>query len=313
MLEFRHPVGLVLTGGAAHGAWQTGFLQTFIKSGFKADLVLGVSAGSLTGAAYFVDRMDEICDRWRNVSDAQVLTFAPSINPPALFSARGIYESVEYTHDDERCKQVGRCEFVVMTIQRETGQHHYAHFQPWEGGRWDGPLTTQLVASCAIPYLFPPVPFEVKGQATQLIDGGAYALSKVSFEVFKNCKDLFIIDCSGDLSGLWDRGMLKRFWPQRFQSNRNFVPEGIESLMERPSCPRIHRFRPQMPLEGSWLAFESELCEKALLQGFEEAEAALSDPSYGLVHEGHKPKPPNERESHLAHPFPGHDGASPIL
>jgi NTE family protein len=45
-------VGLVLSGGAIRGAAHLGVLQVFEEAGIRPDLVVGVSAGSVTGGLY---------------------------------------------------------------------------------------------------------------------------------------------------------------------------------------------------------------------------------------------------------------------
>ena len=41
---------LLLSGGGAFGALQVGMLRPFIESGFKPDIIVGVSAGALNGS-----------------------------------------------------------------------------------------------------------------------------------------------------------------------------------------------------------------------------------------------------------------------
>ena len=56
--EFRTPLGLVLVGGGAHGAWQAAVLdQLERKHHLEFDHILCFSIGSLTGTAYLLDRV----------------------------------------------------------------------------------------------------------------------------------------------------------------------------------------------------------------------------------------------------------------
>ena len=45
-------LGLVLEGGGMRGAYTAGCLAWMLENGYKADVVVGISSGSLYGAMY---------------------------------------------------------------------------------------------------------------------------------------------------------------------------------------------------------------------------------------------------------------------
>ncbi len=66
-------LGLVLEGGGMRGAYTAGVLAWMLENGYEADVVIGISSGSLYGAMYALNRPDimkkisiEKAASWRN-------------------------------------------------------------------------------------------------------------------------------------------------------------------------------------------------------------------------------------------------------
>lgn len=277
-MEFRRPLGLVLPGAAAHGAWQTGVLDTISRRhGIEFDAVLGVSAGSLTGVAYALDRMDEICERWRNIDSHRIMRWRPRVSPPSLFAGDSIKEAVKYTEDEERAKERLRVPFTVISVCFDRREHIYARFTPGGEDGWSSPMSKYIVASCSIPCLFPPVKVWLDGERRRLIDGGAQTHGPVSFEALSHCKDIVVLEA--DPQKLYEDKppprTLKVIAPQRCRANPYLVDEGIQSLKGGEAEPRVFVFHPPEPLGASSLKFQSRYVLPWLERGLEDGETLL--------------------------------------
>src|SRR5262245_28916052 len=59
------PVGLVLSGGGAKGAWEAGAAAALVEAGLPIALVAGSSAGALNGAMIAAGRVERLDALWR--------------------------------------------------------------------------------------------------------------------------------------------------------------------------------------------------------------------------------------------------------
>lgn len=280
----RRPLGLALAGGGALGAWQAGALEALTRGGLVFDKVLGFSAGSLTGSAYTFGMQDEILDRWRRADELRIMRLSPRLKPFAFFSGQPVWDGVEPVADDEAMKSRARCELSVMTHRISDGATVYSRFSPRGEKGWDGPLRDKLVASCAIPWVFPPVTIEEKGERVTYIDGGIPGKEWMRFDALKGCKDIVVLEMvrSDELEN--------RSWTPvgyydqlgRITCHRQ-IDSGIESTRAWEESPRIFRLPPSRKLAFSMLDFKSFCCTAAIEQGLEDGRQFLDNPRGVLV------------------------------
>lgn len=275
---FPGPVGLALAGGGSHGAWQAGALGALTAAGLEFEKVVGFSAGALCGAAYALDRQDLLPERWRSISRERVLRFSPRRNPLSLFSEEPLWETVAYAADEARAKQALRRELTVISLRIPQGEYDYARFVP--GGAWDGPLATKLVASCAIPRVFPNVIHRAPGAPPQrLVDGGVPGNGWIRFDVLAGCRSVVALQMTRpDEIGTF------RFWPwSRIDQKAREIcyrqmASGIGSLLEREDPPEVYRLYPSRALEPLQLSFQARACAAAMELGEEDGRGFMSDP-----------------------------------
>ena len=267
----KGPLGLVLTGGGALGAWEAGFLDGLLRGGLRFERVLGYSSGALAGAAHFLGAMPELLDRWHNVSDGRILRFAPCYSPFSLFSGDPLHESVQVAHDDENAKRLAAFDFTVVTVNTELNRPAYHRFAPQ--GAWDGPLAHRLIASSSIPVVFPPV--EINGAIH--IDGGIPTGEALSFQALAGCGTVLIVE----MVQIEERG--RKFWnpwiafeQKGREAALNQVEAGIASLKKLPSPPKILRLAPSKVLEFTMLDFKNACCVPAVDQGLADAKLFLN-------------------------------------
>ena len=173
--------------------------------------------------------------------------------------------------DEERARKNGRCVLHVATLCREDGLPWIATFNPQ--GRWDEPLMEHLLASCAIPGLFPPVSVRSNGAARTLVDGGIVGKEKLSFKCVSHAEEVFILDAtrpddpiSVSLDPLtWINNKGKRRGREQMRS-------GIDSLKAASPPPRIYHFYPSRVLDFCMLSCDTGECRKAFQLGMKDAD-----------------------------------------
>jgi len=158
---------LVLGGGGTYGLVQAAYVQAAYERGFRPDVVVGTSVGSLNGAwvALHPERADELLPIWRDLDRIRVLQLNPLRLAKQLAQRRiSICQNDIVPHLIER--YVGDLRFedtqvpfaAVATSLTRARKHVFD----------SGPLGTAVLASTAIPGVFEPV--EVDGEL--FVDGG---------------------------------------------------------------------------------------------------------------------------------------------
>ena len=163
----------VLGGGGNLGAVQVGMLQALLESGARPDAIIGTSIGALNGAFLAghcdVEGLRELADLWASVRRHDVFP----MNPRSL--TRGVFGHQQYLFESLGLRSLlSRARFgfdrledapitlSVMATDLETGEAVELA---------EGDTITSLLASAAIPGVFPPVGI----QDRVLIDGGVVA------------------------------------------------------------------------------------------------------------------------------------------
>ena len=147
----------VFGGGGVLGATQVGMLRALLTQGVRPDLIVGTSVGAVNGAMLATDPSESTVDRmfelWTSLSRSGV--FADSVVSQVarlaaqrthLHSAMPLRRMLEQHLSVQRIEELPvRFECVAASIERSV-----AHWFT------DGPVIDAVVASCAVPGLFPP-------------------------------------------------------------------------------------------------------------------------------------------------------------
>ncbi|WP_236788850.1 patatin-like phospholipase family protein [Amycolatopsis sp. GM8] len=187
------PVGFVFGGGGSLGAMQVGMLRALDEHGIRADLVAGTSVGSLNGAVLAhepddaVRRLPEI---WSHMTRheafpggvfGQVRTLRHA--KTHLFPNTGLATIIREHLGESTTFDDLKLPFGVVTTDVDTAEPRLIR---------SGELLPTLLASAAIPGIYPPV--EVDGRL--LYDGGLVANVPMRQALSMGARSLVVLDCA---------------------------------------------------------------------------------------------------------------------
>jgi len=164
----RARTAFVLAGGGSLGAVQVGMLKALAGQRIVPDLIVGASVGAINGAYFAAEpnaegliRLERI---WSRLHRADVFPVSPLAGLLALLGRRDHLVTPSVLRSLVESELPGRkleharipCHVVATDVLDGT-----------EVAISSGPLTTALLASAAIPAVFPPVPVDGR----HLMDG----------------------------------------------------------------------------------------------------------------------------------------------
>ncbi len=223
MFGHRTRTAFVLGGGGNLGSIQVGQLKALFERGIVPDVVIGCSVGALNGAAIAddpamtgVERLEQL---WRGLAGKDIF-------PSSSFGSRGPWRFVRNglsAYGDtglrqliswlpfERFEEAKLPFWVVATSLRLGVERWFNH----------GDVTAALLASTALPGVFPPVTID----GEDYIDGGVVNNVPISKAFDLKARKVYVLDV----------GNLER---ERTQPKRPY-----EVLMQAVSIARAHRYR----------------------------------------------------------------------
>ena len=168
--ESQKKTAFVLSGGAALGAIQAGMLRALYERDVAPDLIVGTSVGAVNGV-FIASRpqvpgtADELAGIWRGIGRGDVFPLNPVTGFLGFFGARdhlvpaGSLRGLLEEHLQFERLQGSPIELHVIATDVLSG----AEVRLSRGNALDA-----VMASAAIPGVFPPVPWRDR----ELIDGG---------------------------------------------------------------------------------------------------------------------------------------------
>lgn len=163
------PLAFALSGGGAFGSVHVGMLRALLERGVRPDLVVGTSVGALHGAllaAQLDDAVPIMEQLWRSMDRRKVFggrrTVVRSLLRTRTLSDFSRLEGLIDRHLPVAEFAQFEIPFAAVATDALTGEPDLLD---------SGPIRAALLASAAVPGLFPPV--EVSGRL--YIDGGVSA------------------------------------------------------------------------------------------------------------------------------------------
>ena len=182
----------MLAGGGSRGAVQVGMLDELVRRGIRADRVFGASVGAINGGAYAgnptpdgIKHMEEV---WLGVRGTDIFPRGTFDGPWAYFQKRpavhansGLRQIIEAGLDYENLEDA-TIPIEVVTTSLTDGRE-----------RWltRGPAVEAILASSAIPTMFPPVTID----GDMLVDGGVVNNVPISRALTVGCDRIYVLLC----------------------------------------------------------------------------------------------------------------------
>jgi NTE family protein len=185
------PVGFVFGGGGSLGASQVGMLQALAERHIVPDLVVGSSVGALNGAVTALDpnwAASRLTRAWRHMTRGVLfpgnrLTQAQTLRRTRthLFPNSGLAAVIARFLGAGTSFSDLVLPFGAVTTDIATAQPYLIT---------TGPLLPALLASAAIPAIYPPVDYDGR----QLYDGGVTANVPMRQAIAMGSRSLVVLD-----------------------------------------------------------------------------------------------------------------------
>ena len=228
----------VLSGGGNQGVAQVGMLRALVERGILPDVVVGTSVGALNGAAFAgspgLERVDHLERVWTGLTSESVVpggTLRRAWNllrrDDHLIPDTGMRALIEGTLVPATFEELA-VPLRVVTADLSTGNELVFAA---------GPLRPALLASSALPGIFPPVPHG----GGILVDGAVVNLVPISHALAGPVDRIFVLDVSdprGDRPLRSPLDVVVRAMAisrdQRFDLELQWVPEDVELVVLPP-------------------------------------------------------------------------------
>jgi NTE family protein len=158
----------VMAGGGSLGAVEVGMLQALLEVGERADLVVGASAGAINGAFFAFDPTPSGLDRltaiWCRLRRSDIFPFS-------LANLLGALTGRDHVCGHDGLRRLLERHFLDRAIEHAKVPLHVVASDLESGNEVllsSGPAVEAVLASAAIPGVFPPV--DIGGR--RLVDGG---------------------------------------------------------------------------------------------------------------------------------------------
>jgi NTE family protein len=181
-------VAFVLGGGGVLGASEVGMLQALHAHGVRADLVVGTSVGAINGALHAAapDDTEQIARLWRSMSGSAVFGGSPGERlrhlarlPTALHGNQALRSLLEARLDGLGFADL-QVPFECCAASIERAAEHWFT---------DGPLVEAILASCAVPGLFPPV----RVADEHYLDGGLVNSIPIARAIERGARTVYVL------------------------------------------------------------------------------------------------------------------------
>ena len=190
--EFPRPLAFVLSGGGAIGSAQVGHLLVLRELGIRPDFIVGTSVGAINGAVIAADPADgalQLFDIWASIRREDVFPV------PARHLLSSLRRGVTGVLPVGGLVSLVTGNLGVSTLEQLPVPLHVIATNAVSGALVDlskGGLVEALLASSAVPGLFPPR--SVDGRT--LMDGGLVANVPVAHALDLGARSAIVMDAA---------------------------------------------------------------------------------------------------------------------
>jgi NTE family protein len=212
--RWRSYTAFVLAGGGARGALQVGALRALLEHGESPDVVVGTSIGAWNGACLAlrptIEGVEWLADAWLSTNATRLLLgIDPLLNSPpqavnfgrvlaalrrlaagnpSLYSDTGLRQFIDRFLKDVTFEDMA---IPLRIIAADITSSTRAIFST-------GPVVPAVMASGAIPGVFPPVTIE----GHVYVDGGALDNASIETALMLGARRVFVLDVGYDDAGV---------------------------------------------------------------------------------------------------------------
>lgn len=189
-LEAKGRTAFVLSGGGSLGAVQVGMLQALTEAGIRPDLLIGTSVGAVNAAWIAASpdhngalRLGEI---WRGLRRQDIFPLSP------WSSARGLLGRSNHVISNTSLAEVLRKHLPFERLEQAAVPVHVIATELKTGRAAlmsTGPAIPALLASTAIPGIFPPVTIGRR----EFIDGGVANHTPIAAAIELGASRVFVL------------------------------------------------------------------------------------------------------------------------
>ncbi len=180
----------MLSGGGSLGAVQVGMLQALFKGGVQPDLLIGTSVGAVN-AAWIAARPDyegtlELGEIWRGLRRNDVFPLSP------FTGARGLLGRSNHLISSDNLRSILERHVPYSRIEHAAVSLHIVATELKSGRAAvmsSGPAVPALLASTAIPGVFPPVTIGRR----EYVDGGVANHAPVTVALGLGAQRIYVL------------------------------------------------------------------------------------------------------------------------
>jgi NTE family protein len=185
--EYKPKVGLVLGSGSARGWAHIGVIRALQDAGIEPDIICGTSIGSLVGAAYAADKLDDLEVWVKSLTWKTVVGMLDFTITAGLIKGIRLIDFFRAQFSEMEIPELGK-PFACVATELGTGREVWLR---------EGQVLDAVRASIALPGLFTPI--DRNGRL--LVDGGLVNPVPVSLARAMGADIVIAVDLSSDLMG----------------------------------------------------------------------------------------------------------------
>lgn len=195
---------MVFGGGGTRGAYQVGVMDAMMRAGIVPDVLVGTSAGAINATywAFHPDARsaDGLLDIWLRADRSVVVpplfaAIRQLLRGQHLVSHQGLLRLLQMALRTDQTIEEAAIPLTITATDPEAGRPVRLRY---------GPAIPAVLASTAVPALFPPV---LIGDQ-QLVDGGVVANCDIDGALEKAATDIVAVDIMGAPGPLPGRDVL---------------------------------------------------------------------------------------------------------
>lgn len=290
--------GIFLCGGGALGAWQSGVLRKLIENNINADVISGFSIGAINSAFYCFDAIDKTQKIWSKIDNNKIFELSISYSKPVevsiyegkssfitklynkaekilsglnIFSNKPIYRILSrYITKNSDFKK--NLKFYCISHCVEESKPYIVEFNSDNYNREK--FIKMLIASSAIPFIFPKVEEIIDNKKIYLVDGGVIGKEYFDFSFFKGLDRIIVISnvCDSDKDFKIKKFGFIDFFEKKVRRILFYHNLLIENHLKKlDNNTKVYFIKPLQPLTGRVIDFNPKINVKLYNQGVNDA------------------------------------------